>query len=84
MVDKYDTLYDDCVMKVTALIPDELIRDVRALSHGKSITEALVIALNEWRATKHLQEINRRVQLQPFLFRKGFSAESVRKLNRKR
>lgn len=71
-------------MKVTALIPDELIQDVRTLSHGKNITEALVIALNEWRATKHLQEINRCVQAQPFLFRKGFTAEQVRKLNRSR
>lgn len=35
-------------MKVTALIPDELIEKVKAKSGGKNITESLIIALNEW------------------------------------
>lgn len=83
-VDKYDGVYDDSVMKVTALIPDELVQDVKALSHGKNITEALVIALCEWRAAKQLQAMNRRVQSRPLQFRKDFSAEKIRKLNRRR
>ena len=35
-------------MKVTALIPDELVQEVRELTQGKNITESLTIALNQW------------------------------------
>ncbi len=34
-------------MKVTALIPDDIIKEVKDLSGGKNITESLIIALNE-------------------------------------
>ena len=33
-------------MKVTALIPDELVQETKTLSNAKNITEALIIALN--------------------------------------
>ncbi len=35
-------------MKVTALIPDELIEDVKRLSGGKNITESLIIAIKHY------------------------------------
>ncbi|MCF6289109.1 MAG: hypothetical protein L3J53_07750 [Proteobacteria bacterium] len=35
-------------MKVTALIPDELVEEVKLFTQGKNITESLTIALNEW------------------------------------
>jgi hypothetical protein len=35
-------------MKVTALIPDELVEEVKHLTQGKNITDSLTIALNEW------------------------------------
>lgn len=35
-------------MKVTALIPDELVEEVKHLTQGKNITDSLIIALNEW------------------------------------
>ncbi|MCB1604557.1 MAG: type II toxin-antitoxin system VapB family antitoxin [Gammaproteobacteria bacterium] len=35
-------------MKVTALISDELIEEVKRLTEGKNITESITIALREW------------------------------------
>jgi len=35
-------------VKVTALIPDELVEEVKHLTQGKNITDSLIIALNEW------------------------------------
>ena len=39
-------------MKVTALIDDELIQEVMKLSGAKNITEALKIALKDYRSRK--------------------------------
>ena len=39
-------------MKVTALIPDELIKEVMELTGGKNITESVIIALKDYIANK--------------------------------
>jgi hypothetical protein len=69
-------------MKVTALIPDDLVTEVKDLSHGKNITESLVIALQEWSSIQKLKSLNERVRRRPLAFRKGFSAQKIRALNR--
>lgn len=69
-------------MKVTALLPDQLIKDVKHLSRGKNTTHALVIALSEWLSVKKVQYLNKKIAQKPLRFRKGYSAESIRKLNR--
>ncbi len=71
-------------MKITALIPDELVEDVRQLSNGKNITEAMIIALSEWTATKKLQALNRKIGQSPLRFKEGFTAAEVRQANRKK
>ncbi|MGK5085188.1 DUF2191 domain-containing protein [Bdellovibrionota bacterium FG-1] len=71
-------------MKVTALLPDELINEVKVLSHGKTITEALIIALSEWTSTKTLQALNQEVQRAPLRFKEGVGAAKIRRLNRRR
>lgn len=71
-------------MKVTALIPDELISEVKMLSMGENTTEALIIALKEWVAFKQIHRLNLQVREAPLKFRSGYSAEEVRKLNRRR
>ena len=45
-------------MKVTAILPDKLILDVKKLSHGKNITESLKIALIEWVKIQNLKKIS--------------------------
>jgi hypothetical protein len=55
-------------MKVTALIPDELIVEVRQLSKGKNITESLIIALKEWSAMKKIKVLNEELGKKPLQF----------------
>jgi hypothetical protein len=71
-------------MKVTALIPDEIINDVKDLTHGKNITESLILALTEWVRMKKLKKLKDKIKATPLSFQTEFSADSVRALNRKK
>jgi len=71
-------------MKVTALIPDELIEDVKRLSGGKNITESLIIALKHYVRSLKLDNLMEEVHKNPLEFQEGFTAYKVRKLNRNR
>jgi len=44
-------------MKVTALIPDDLVNEVKDLTHGKNITESLIFALSEWIRIQKLKKL---------------------------
>lgn len=70
-------------MKVTALIPDELVEEVKKLAKGKNLTDSLIIALKEWTASKKIKKLNKKLAKNPLSFHADFSAEDVRKLNRK-
>jgi hypothetical protein len=70
-------------MKVTALIPDELVNDVRSLSRGRTITESPISALSEWADQQHLKRLAGQVGKKPLRFLPGFSAEKARDINRK-
>ena len=70
-------------MKVTALIPDKLIRDIKTLTRGSTLTESLMVALREWVQLKKVGELNQTVERSPLHFAKGFSARKIRSLNRK-
>ena len=69
-------------MKVTALIPDDLIQDVRDLAPGRTLTDSLIIALKEWKSSQTLKILKERVRKAPFAFSKNFSALKSRELNR--
>ena len=71
-------------MKVTALIPDSLIDDVKRLSRGRNITDSLTIALTEWIALQKIKAVSRKVKKSPLKFSPGFTAQGIRALNRKR
>lgn len=71
-------------MKVTALLPDNLINEVKQYSGAKNITESLVVALNEWLSLKKVKELNILIKNQPLHFSNGFSAPKAREINRKR
>ena len=72
------------LMKVTALIPDELLNDVKTLSKGKNITEAMIIAMREWVSSKRLRQLNEKVRQTPLEFSDGFSAKKARTVNRRK
>ncbi len=69
-------------MKVTALIPDDLINEVKEVASGKNLTDSLIIALREWLNIQKLRTLRQKVQHKPLTFSSGFSADSVRNLNR--
>ncbi len=70
-------------MKVTALIQDDLIKDVRKLTEGKNLTESLTIALREWVAQQKIKRLNTKIAKTPLSFHRNFSAEKTRSINRK-
>jgi len=70
------------MMKVTALIPDHLIDEVKRLTGGANITESLIIALNDYASRQRTMKVIQKVKKQPLSFRSGFSANGVRNLTR--
>ena len=70
-------------MKVTALIPDNLVKEVKQYAGGKNITESLITALEEWLALKKIQFLNEAVMKQPLQFSKDFSSVKKREINRR-
>jgi len=71
-------------MKVTAIIPDDLVNDVKKHSGGKNITESLIIALEEWLSLKKIMKLNLEVKKNPLAFQKDITHSSLRSLNRNR
>jgi len=69
-------------MKITALVPEELIDEVKKYSGGKNITESLIIALNDYICRQKIKKSIQKVKKNPLEFNLDFSAEQVRKLNR--
>ena len=67
-------------MKVTAILPDDLISEIKELTHGKNITESLKIALNEWIDIQNLKKLNNEVISNPLEF--NYTADELRTLNR--
>jgi len=68
-------------MKVTAIIPDEIIRDVKKFTEGKNITDSLIRALNDWLYSKRIESLNEKLSKDPVQFKEGFTAASIRNLN---
>jgi len=65
-------------MKVTALIPDDIINDVQEYTEGKNITDRRIKALSDWLYIKRIQKLNREVRKNPLMFEDGFNAETLR------
>lgn len=55
-------------MKVTALISDNLISEVKRYAKGKNLTESLTIAIKEWTDLKRIKELNDFVKEKPLEF----------------
>jgi len=68
-------------MKISAVIPDELITDVQEFTDGKNITESIIKALSDWLYIKRIQKLNDALKKNPLKFADGFNAETVRNLS---
>jgi hypothetical protein len=71
-------------MKVTAIIPDNIIREIKNHAPGKALTDCLVVALSEWVCLKKIKALNKSIKKAPLKFKADYSATNVRALNRKR
>lgn len=72
-------------MKVTAIIPDHLIDEVKDISGGKNITESLIIALNAYLKQKKLEATMYEIEDNPlFVAAEPDVAYNIRKGNRNR
>ncbi len=71
-------------MKVTALIPDALIEQVKRATGGKNITESLIIALNAYLDAKKVDYLIDSLEKEPLQFNEDFEAYGIRKINRNR
>ena len=71
-------------MKITALIPEEVISETRKYSGGRNITESLLIALKDYIARQRIKKSVSKIRAAPLEFRVGYSAGIIRKLNRGR
>ncbi|MDZ4725649.1 MAG: DUF2191 domain-containing protein [Leptospira sp.] len=69
-------------MKVTAILPDELVLDIQKYTDGKNITDSLQKALSEWLKLAKVKKLNEKLKKIPLQFTDGYSAEKVRKINR--
>ena len=69
-------------MKVTAIIPDNLISEVKQLSKGKNLTDSLLIALREWVHLKNINQLNLHIKKHPLQFQSNYSAGKTREMNR--
>ena len=68
-------------MKVTAIIPDDLIAEAMALSKAETITETLKIALHAYIRTQKLKELGNMILSEPLEFK--YTSQELRELNRK-
>jgi hypothetical protein len=71
-------------MKVTAIIPDDLVKDVRRYAKKTTLTDCLVVVMQEFVALRKIKELTKKLQKQPLQFQKGFTAERVRSVNRRK
>lgn len=69
-------------MKVTAILPDDLITDVQKYTQGKNITDSLQKALSEWVKLAKVKKLNEKLRKNPLHFSAEFTAEKVRNLSR--
>lgn len=67
-------------MKVTAIIPDELVKETQTLSNAKNITEAMIIALNTYVSLEKLKAMSETINENPLQFK--YTAQEIRDLNR--
>lgn len=65
-------------MKITAIIPDDIIADVQEYTDGKNTTDSLIKALSDWLYLKRIQKLNEEIRKEPLKFVDSFNIETLR------
>ena len=66
-------------MKVTAIISDDLINNVKAYTRSSTVTEAITIALKDWLDIYNIKELNDKISRSPIDIKNG---QKIRDVNR--
>jgi hypothetical protein len=66
-------------MKITAIVPDEMIREAMRYAEADTVTETLKIALTSYIANQKLKELGSYVMEEPLQFK--YSAKTLRDKN---
>jgi len=67
-------------MKVTAMIADDLISNVKQYTRSSTVTEAITIALKDWVDIYNIKELNKQIKQTPIYIEDG---RNIREINRK-
>jgi hypothetical protein len=66
-------------MKVTAIIADDLIYEVKEQTHCSTVTEAITTALRDWIDLYKIKELNKKIAQNPIDITRG---KQIRETNR--
>ena len=66
-------------MKVTAIIEDDLINNVKIYTRSSTVTQAITIALKDWLDNYKIKELNKKISQNPVFIKNG---KKIRKTNR--
>jgi predicted methyltransferase MtxX (methanogen marker protein 4) len=66
-------------MKVTAIIADDLVNNVKAYTRSSTVTEAITIALKDWLDVYNIKELNKKIIQSPIHIDNG---HQIREINR--
>jgi hypothetical protein len=66
-------------MKVTAIIADDLVNNVKAYTRSSTVTEAITIALKDWLDVHKIKELNKQISQNPIYINNG---QQIREINR--
>jgi len=66
-------------MKVTAILADELVHNVKAYTRSATVTEAITIALKDWVDIYNIKEINKQIKQNPIDIK---NIQNTRNINR--
>ena len=66
-------------MKVTAIIDDDLVNNVKVFTRSSTVTEAITIALKDWLDMYNIKELNKRIAKKPIIINNG---QQIREKNR--
>ena len=66
-------------MKVTAIIADDLVNNVKAYTRSSTVTEAITIALKDWLDIYKIKELNKQISQSPICINNG---RQIREKNR--
>ena len=65
-------------MKVTAIIADDLINNIKEYTRSSTVTEAITIALKDWLDMYHIKELNKKIEQNPIYI----EGRQIREINR--